>query len=117
MKASKNIFYGVLLTDFIIKLWLKKNKSLISAQSYLLKSVSLLVFVSTRLTIDERCDMLRRAYSKFKRFTNSRHLELLFVEKLSFFIALKSAKNQYYCNTVVLVLCFLKPTAFAVLIK
>ena len=54
MMASKNIFYGVLLTDFIIKLWLKKNKSLISAQSYLLKSVSLLVFVSTRLTIDKR---------------------------------------------------------------
>ena len=34
--------------------------------------------------------MLRRAYCKSKRFTNSRHLELFFVEKLAFFIALKS---------------------------
>ena len=38
--------------------------------------------------------MLRRAYCKFKRFTNSRRLELLFVEKLAFFIALKAALKQ-----------------------
>jgi 4-aminobutyrate aminotransferase-like enzyme len=34
--------------------------------------------------------LLRRAYCKSKRFTNSRYLKLLFVEKLAFFIALKS---------------------------
>jgi 4-aminobutyrate aminotransferase-like enzyme len=38
--------------------------------------------------------LLRRAYCKSKCFTNSRHLELLFVEKLAFFIALKSALKQ-----------------------
>ena len=38
--------------------------------------------------------MLRRAYCKSKCFTNSRHLELLFVEKLAFFIALKSALKE-----------------------
>jgi hypothetical protein len=38
--------------------------------------------------------MLRRAYCKSKRFTNSRRLELLFVEKLAFFIALKAALKE-----------------------
>jgi hypothetical protein len=38
--------------------------------------------------------MLRRAYCKSKRLTNSRRLELLFVEKLAFFIALKAALKE-----------------------